>query len=346
METAKKSPLLQIAVCLLIALAVVVGTAAWLRLDPWGQRGSGLPPSFDYSLDQYEKIDPAMLHYRQTAKIPLAISEARGIAVGPEDRIFVAGDKAVAVFATDGRKLDEIALRHEPYCLAVGNAEHAFPGRLYVGLIDRVETFDPQGRPLAVWDRPAERVRLTSIALAEEEVFVADARGPVVWRYRPDGKLIGPIGRRDPAVEGSGFIVPSPYFDVAMAPDGLLRVVNPGRLRVEAYTVDGHRELYWGRSGPAVREFCGCCGPANIAILPDGGVVTAEKGIPRVKLYQASGEFDCVVVGPDVLAPNLKTFIETRDQRQPHPADLAVDSRARILVLDRAANCVRVFQHR
>ena len=65
-----------------------------------------------------------------------------------------------------------------------------------------------------------------------------------------------------------------------------------------------------------------------------------------MKVYSESGEFECVVVGPDVLAPNRSATVETRDELRLHPVDLAVDSRARILVLDPAAGCVRIFEHK
>jgi hypothetical protein len=322
-----------------VTLTIAVGAVAWLSIDPSGERGSGLPLSCDYNLDKYEKIEPAMIRYRQKAVIPVAMKDVRGIAVGVDDRILVAGDKAVWVFANDGKKLKEISLENEPHCLAA-------PGRLYVGMEDHVEVYDDQGKRLAVLARPAQRARLTSIALSEEDVFVADAGSLVVWHYDTAGKVVGRIGQRDRSVEGSGFICPSPYFDVAVAPDGLLRIANPGRLRVDAYTIDGHHELSWGKSGVAVGDFCGCCGPSNIAILPDGRVVTAEKGIPRVKVYSPSGEFECVVAGPEILAPNLKAAIETCNEHERQPVDLAIDSRSRILVLDPAACCVRIFEHK
>ncbi|MBM3243119.1 hypothetical protein FJZ31_43220, partial [Candidatus Poribacteria bacterium] len=41
--------------------------------------------------------------------------------------------------------------------------------------------------------------------------------------------------------------------------------------------------------------FCGCCNPVNFAMLPDGRFVTCEKGLPRVKIYDADGTFSGVV---------------------------------------------------
>jgi hypothetical protein len=155
---------------------------------------------------------------------------------------------------------------------------------------------------------------------------------------------LGRIGQKDESRNIRGFIIPSPYFDVAVAPDGLLRVVNPGEHKIEAYTFDGHLEVSWGQRGLDVPAFCGCCNPAAMAILPDGRFVTGEKGIPRVKIYGPEGKFECVVVGPDILAPNFSATTETRDDLRLHPVDLAVDGKSRILVLDPNAGKLRIFE--
>lgn len=139
------------------------------------------------------------------------------------------------------------------------------------------------------------------------------------------------------------FVVPSPYFPIAMGPDGLLRVSNPGAHRVEAFTLDGHLELAWGKPSERIEGFCGCCNPAHLAVLPDGRIVTAEKGIPRVKVYSAEGTFEGVVAGPESLSPNLAAATETREDLRLHPVSVAADSRGRILVLDPVARCVKIF---
>ncbi len=346
MATGKQLSWMNVVVLGIVLLAIGIGAAALLRMDPAGERGNRLSEVFDYDLTKYEKTDPALIHYKETVRIDAGLSEVRAIAVGPEDRIFVAGDKCIAVFSPDGAALNRIALEQEPQCLGIGLAGHTFPGRLYVGMRDHVEVFKPDGTREAVWNRPGERSVLTSIAVADEDVFVADAGSPIVWHYDTAGKLLDQIGKRDEARGIPQLIVPSPYFDVAIAPDGLLRVVNPGMQRIEAFTFDGHMELSWGKRGMDVAAFCGCCNPSNIAILGDGRLVTAEKGLPRVKVYSESGEFESVVVGPETLAPNATATVETRDELRLHPADVAVDSRSRILVLDPTARCVRVFQHK
>ena len=254
----------------------------------------------------------------------------------------MAGDKAVHVFDADGTE-------------TIGNRPGRpadVPGRrrragFYVGVGTHVEVHGPDGKRIARWDDLGDRAVLTSIAADEDDVFVADAGDKIVLRYDTSGKLLGRIGGRDAEKGIPGFVIPSPYFDLAVAPDGLLRVVNPGNHRIETFTPEGHYEtpLAWGKPGLAIEGFCGCCNPVNIAILADGRIVTAEKGIPRVKVYSGDGRFECVVAGPEQLAPTDSITEETRDEYKLLAVDLAVDSRQRVLVLDPAAHSVRIFEH-
>lgn len=316
--------------------------------DPAGEKSarsaSGLSDVFRYDLGTLKKTDPALVKYRESAAVAVGMKQARAVAAGPEDRIYVAGDKVVRVFEATGAKRAEFPLADDPRCLAVGGPQHAFPGRIYVGMRSRVEVLDPTGKRVAAWDDPGPKAILTSIAAGERDVFVADAGNRVVYRYDLAGKRLGAIGRRDPAKDSPGFVIPSPYFDVALTHDHQLRVANPGRHRVEGYSADGTLEGYWGESGEQIDRFCGCCNPANIAILPDGRFVTAEKGIPRVKVYEDSGVFWCVVAGPETLAPNATIVEETRDEHRLPVLDVAADSRGRVLVLDPGSGTVRVFE--
>jgi hypothetical protein len=329
-----------------VVLAIVIGVVAWARINPTGEQGNKLPERFDYNLEQYAKVDPALIGYDEMATIKLDMAEPRAVAVAPDDSIFVAGDKAITIFNAGGKPLKTIKLEQEPRCLAVAKGEKASTSRLYVGMKDHVEVYDADGQRKAVWPTPGKRSVLTSIAVGDEDVFAADAGSLVVWHYDRNGKVLGQIGKRDPSRNIPGFVVPSPYFDLAIAPDGLLRVANPGIHQIEAFTFDGHLEGSWGTTGMGIKAFCGCCNPSNIAILSDGRIVTAEKGLPRVKVYSSSGKFECVVVGPSVLAPNPSMLTEGCGADTLHPVDLAVDSRDRILVLDPAARCVRIFVHR
>ena len=331
----------------LVCAAVAVGAVALIRTDPSAKRGSGLSKEFEYQIDEYKKIPPDMLLYKQTAEFPVEMREARAVAIGPGNRIHVVGDRTVGVFAADGKPLSTITLDDEPYCLAVGNAEHAFGGQMYVGLKDRILLFDENGKPAGSWDSLGDRSLLTSIALAENDVFAADAGTAVVVRYDTSGKIVGRIGKPDQQRGIAGFAIPSPFFDVAVHPDGWLRVVNPGALRIEAYSFEGNLELYWGKQTNELDGFFGCCNPANIAILPDGRFVTAEKGLLRVKIYSAYGDLECVVAGPEQFGSSPTAVINESLTDHEHTAvDVAADEAGRIVVLDRPGRRVRIFERK
>lgn len=331
-------------VLVIVLIAIVVGLGLALKIGYRSQRGNKLPPSFSYELKP-DTVDPALVKYQQTAEIPLAMRQARAVAVGPDDRVYVAGDQAIVAFDASGSRIAEIALEDQPRCLAVGGSQHIAPGRLYVGMNAHVEVYEPTGKRTAAWDRVSERSTLTSIAVSERDVFVADAGSRVVLRYDAAGKLLGRIGQPDKSRNIRGFVIPSPYFDVAMAADGLLRVVNPGYHHVEAYTVDGDLEFHWGEASFGIEGFCGCCNPAHFAILPDGRFVTAEKGMPRVKVYGADGKFEAVVAPPETFVSASSTRLEeTRSDHKLPVLDVAADSRGRVLVLDPGAGRVRIFE--
>jgi len=318
---------------LVIVVAIVIAVVAVMRMDTFGERAGAPDEDVQDDRPAIPEIDPALIKYTRTAEIPVAMQQVRSLATGPDGRIYVGGDATILVFDADGTQQGKIELDGEPNCVAVGGNEHLHPGRVYVGMKDRVAVYDPQGELTATWDTLGRQALLTSITAAEEDVFVADAGNRVVMRYDTDGSLINRIGEPDQRRGIPGFVITSSYFDLAVSPDGLLRVVNPRALRIEAYTFDGDLETFWGKSSPGIDGFFGCCNPVHFAVLPDGRFVTAEKGATRVKIYDSGGTLVCVVAGPqefDILASEVL-------------ADVAVDRGGRVLVLDPKARSVRIF---
>ena len=154
--------------------------------------------------------------------------------------------------------------------------------------------------------------------------------------------------RRTRSANIPGLIVPSPYLDVKLARDGLLRVNNTGRHRVEAYTASGDLEFSWGKPPAAIEGFCGCCNPIGLALLPDGRYVTCEKGLPRVKVYSPEGVFE-IGRGRAGILPRERarpTFVKGTADCSLGGLDAAVDSQQRIYILDLVANDVRVMKRK
>ena len=287
---------------------------------------------------ELRKTDPKLIKFRETGKIQTSMRNPRGIAVGPGGDAYMVGDKIIKVYGADRTRKPDIPLLEDAECLAVDR-----DGRVYVGLRDRVAVYaGPAPRaapPIAMWPGLGDRAFITCIAVTATDVFVADAGNRVILRYDKAGKVLTRIGEKNAARNIPGLVVPSHHLDVAMAPDGLLRVANPGRHCIEAYTLDGDLEQSWGKPSTDPEGFPGCCNPTDIAIFPDGGLVAADKGLFRVKVYAADGTFTGVVAGPESFG---KLFLKGNSDDFAG-IDLAVDG-DRVLVLDPASRTIRIFE--
>ncbi len=300
----------------------------------------GLSSRYDYSAAHLADIPEHLYAYEETdGSFDTGLETVAGIAIDRDGRIHVAGDRWVRVFGSDGAPAGEILLAESPTAVAVGE-----DGRIYVALGDHVALYGPDYERLDAWEPPAENSLIMAIAVDGDNILLADAAARVVRRHDADGRFINLIGARDPERGVPGIVLPGPCFAVAVGEDGLVRVNNPGRHRVEVYTLRGDLVSWWGRASSAIDGFLGCCNPADFAMLPDDGYVTAEKGIPRVKIYDADGVFQSVVAGPEELAPGS---VELIGQRSPDAANaefrLAVCPEGVIHVLDPLTGRVRTF---
>lgn len=293
---------------------------------------------FAYDVSRFVATDPKLIRYEQKRVLATPHPSPRAIALGPNGNLFVGAGKFLSELKHDGSLVSEFSLTEEVRCLAVTN------DAIYVGSREQLEVFNLKGERQAAWEKPAPKSYFTSIAAAANDVFVADAGQRLILRFDRSGKLVSRIGERNKERNIPGFIVPSPFFAVKLAKDGLLRVTNPGRHRVEVYTADGDFEQAWGRAGAAIEHFCGCCNPTNLALLADGRVVTFEKGIPRVKVHGADGAFESVVAGAESFAENAKVC-------GPNDCTLGgldgvTDAEGRIYILDFVAANVRVMERK
>ncbi len=288
---------------------------------------------FAYDIERLAKTDPKLIQYQEAVRFPCGTPEPKRLAVGPGDRLYVAGKDGITVLDSQGNRLDQIALSSPARCVAVGR-----DGFVYAGLRDHIEVFNAKGQAQAAWSSPGKRTWLTGLAVGETDVFAADSGSRVLLRFDKFGKLVGQLGLKDKARNIPGLIVPSPYLDVDLGPDGLLRLNNPGRHSVEVYTLEGELELAWGKPSAAIEGFCGCCNPIGLALLPDGRCITCEKGLPRVKVYSVHGEFECVIAGPESFPQNARAgSAHDLSDGTLGGLDAAVDSQGRVYVLDLVA---------
>ena len=328
--------------------AVGLGAATTGAVAGWFGAGSKrgktdkrvLDARYTYDVSAFEHTDPALLLYEQTRLIAAGIQEPSCLAVGPGDMIFVGGDQSVKVLDKDGNLKSTLRLAERPHALAPSE-----DGRLFVAMKDHLEVLDRTGKSLVRGETLGDKTHLTAVAFSGKDVFVADAGNREVLRCDPgNGKVLSRFGKSAGNGDHPGFAVPSPCFDLMIGSDGLLWVVNPGRHRVEAFTLDGRFQRGWGTTALSIEGFCGCCNPVYFTQLPDGRFVTSEKGLNRIKIYDAEGKFQGVVAGPEHLVKDRELARKACANGQiGFGYDVACDSMNRVLALDPVGCRILIF---
>jgi hypothetical protein len=272
---------------------------------------------------------PLERKYAQSAVLgalgsPYARSLA-GIAVSSGDRIWTLGGDEIRAFGPDGGFIRSWKLSQRAACLTAGP-----DGRVYVGSRGRVDIYDEDGSLVSGFPAgdPGKPGFMTAIQVFQDEILVGDAGARVIRRYTPSGRQLGEIGTQN---KTGGFMLPNGSLDFAVDAGGVVRATDPGRHRVTAWALDGSPLGYFGKFGQHNPEdFTGCCNPVNLAVTPDGKIVTGEKAGARVKVYEPDGTL-LAMIGP-----------EHFDAACTH-VHLAVDSKGRILAADPVRREVKVF---
>jgi sugar lactone lactonase YvrE len=240
--------------------------------------------------------------------------------------LFIAGEASLAVLSKDGSSAALLEILPHPTCIKV---EEQY---IFIGYRQFVAKYSHTGVLLQQWADLGERAVVTSMAVKEDHVYVADAGNRRVVIFNREGEMIGEFEGKSDSNEGHGFIVPSANFDLVVDAYGELWVVNPGKHALENYSDDGRMRGFWESASFEVDGFLGCCNPARIAAMPDGTFITSEKGVVRIKIYDQSGKMLSVVAPPALFKVEGKA------------PDICVDEEGTIYALDFDRDMVRIFE--
>ncbi len=312
----------------IIISVVAIGVVVLLVMDGLknrtGKRGSN---PYELKTDQYLDVDPELIIAKEIRQIKLGESSYHGIAI-QSDKLFVLGDSLVRIITIEGAPVKEFRLPETPGCI------HVSGETIYVGFSDHLSQYYIDGRLIKQWDSPGERTQITSIAVKEDFVFVADAGNRRVIKYDRHGQLLDTFEGKRSESDLHGFVIPSGYFDLAVYLDELW-VVNPGMHALENYSDEGILRGYWEAPGMKIDELSGCCNPAQMTIDADGNFITSEKGLVRIKKYKASGEFIGVIAEPKKFA--------TRGLLAP---EVIVTDNNQVVALDFDQKMIRFFEYK
>jgi len=305
-----------------VAIVIIIGR------DFIGKKaGKPIENPYEYNIDEFKKVDSTKILYSEKINFAVKANSWGGIAV-VDSTIVVAVANNLLKYDFQGKLLSSKTMIDTATCVAV-DKNH----QVWVGMRHYVVMYDWNGTLVKRWNSFGENAVLTSLAVSNEFVYVADAGNRIVYQCNTNGQLEQKIGEKDEHKGIPGFIIPSPYFDIALDDREFLWAANTGRHVFENYNPDGSLRTSWGITSFRIEGFSGCCNPAHFAIGADNSFVTSEKGMPRIKLYDQHGQFVGVVAAPDSFTGSLAP-------------DIAVDKKGRVIALDFERNQVRIFEQK
>lgn len=327
----------------LVSAGAAMGWITRKLLRPSAPRkpvNASLDSRFAYDVSEFETTDPELLLYRPAGEFDTGFKRVKRIEAVSGNKVLVAGDRIVKLFDASGLEEMKIGLSRPPHCIHAASEDEWF-----IGLGNHFEVYDSAGKQKWRSERLGEKTYLTALTTHDDRVYLADAgTREVLIIDRQTGAFIDRFGKRDASKNNPGFNVPSPYFDLMIGKGERLCVSNPGRLRVETYTLDGRFESAWGEPGMKIDRFCGCCNPVYFTITPQGDYITSEKGLARINVYSVKGEFKGAVAGPDTLVEDRELAKRAcQDCSVGAGFDVAMGLDGRVLALDPFRNVVRSF---
>ncbi|HUX57651.1 MAG TPA: hypothetical protein VMV77_11810 [Bacteroidales bacterium] len=235
----------------------------------------------------------------------------RAVTVPSTGSIYIGGDSFVQCYDKD---LNLIWNLKTPYSVtALSN----FGDSIFASTMDMILVISSDGQLINEWGPYEDNSIITSVASNRSYVVFADAGTKAVFCLDKGGEVKSLIGH-----SGEPFIIPSPYFDVAIDSDNTLFIANTGHRRVETRTIDGELISYFGEAGTAPDAFCGCCNPAHFILFPEG-FATAEKGINRIKILDENGAFVEYVSSENNFTPSVPLDLASADGKTIYAANPA-----------------------
>lgn len=310
-------------IVVLVILALIISVILFDFLSNRPDRRGDNPYALD--VDQYKHVDEALISHKETRNFSLGMFAATGI-YHHADSLFIVGESSLAIVTTDGKSAGRFEILPDPTSVVV---EDYF---LYIGYQNYVAKYDHSGVLVERWTELDNRAVITSLAIKDDKVYVADAGNRKVVIYDNEGEIVGEFEGTSETEAGHGFIVPSANFDLVVNSYGELWVVNPGKHALENYTDDGQMRGFWENSSFEIDGFLGCCNPARITTMEDGSFITSEKGLVRIKIHDQSGKLVSVVAPPTLFKEEGKA------------PDICVDREGTIYALDFDRDMVRVFE--
>jgi outer membrane protein assembly factor BamB len=232
------------------------------------------------------------------------------VAVSEDGIIFLGGDSFVKSLNPDLTELWNLNTESKITSIAITS------DTVFAATTETILLVSTSGTLLSEWGPYEGNSIITSVSAGKSHLAIADAGNKRVFILKKNGEMHSMMGQSE-----EQFVIPSPYFDVALSGD-ILFVANTGHRRVETWTTEGKKLSQFGEPGTAPGAFCGCCNPAHFALIPQG-FVTAEKGINRIKILDRNGDFIEFVSSQNNFIPSVPLDIASSDGETIYAANSA-----------------------
>ena len=265
--------------------------------------------------DRERSLSDSLTEYWKVShELNIKEGSLKAVTVSIKGRIYLGGDSFVSCFDND---LNLLWSTRTPFPVtSLSN----FGDTIYASTIELIMVINTNGEIKDEWGPFEDKSIITSVSANKSFIAFADAGNKMIFILNKSGVVKKLIGQND-----GQFILPSPYFDVALNENNALFVANTGHRRIETRNVEGELKSYFGEPGTAPGAFCGCCNPAHFAVIPNG-FVTSEKGINRIKILNKSGDFVEYVSAVNKFYPSVPLDVASVDGKTIYAAN-PVDSK-------------------
>jgi len=285
----------------------------------------------NHNLKRYEEgslqhVAETLIQYQRESAYKTELEEVWGIALG-ERGIYVCGKGGMELYSLGGEKLFSVSSDKTMRYIGF-NAS----GELMVCEGNGIAIYDVQGNVLRRLENSSWGL-LNAVVQSGDFLYIADRSSRLIWKCDATGKVIATMGG---IVDGAthNFVIPGPYMDLSLDPNGNLVTSNPGRHQVNTYTLEGKLQQSFGQPSFKHTGFCGCCNPVALTVLKNGNVVTTEKGISRVKILNPQGEFVGMVAAP----------IDFRANKHAYVVDLVEGDDGKIYMIDNGTQEILIYK--
>jgi hypothetical protein len=255
-----------------LSVAVIVVFIAYIIFDV-------IRPSEEVRNPESASVPEIADAWKITNQISITEGGLKAVTVSPSGTVYLGGDSFLSSYDKD------LKLKWNVKMPAPITALSTFGDSIFASTIEQILVVDKEGKILNEWGPFEDSCIITSVSSNLKYVAFADAGNKTVYILDKGGEVRKMIGQND-----KQFVIPSPYFDIALDNENKLFTANTGHHRIETRTIDGLVKSSFGEPGSAPERFAGCCAPPHFALIPEG-FVTSEKGINRIKILNKKGEF-------------------------------------------------------